>query len=76
MIPVLGIVGAGGEVRPIDDHAQGAALEEVECPPGSSAFHVVALRINGDSMHPVFRTAGSSITANESRLRPRPRTCA
>ena len=55
MIPILGDVGAGGEVRPIDDHAPGGALEEVECPPGVNPSSVVALRIRGDSMHPVFQ---------------------
>jgi Peptidase S24-like len=55
MIPVVGEVGAGGEVRPIDDHAPGACMEEVECPPGIDPSSVVALRIKGDSMHPVFQ---------------------
>jgi phage repressor protein C with HTH and peptisase S24 domain len=54
-VPILGIVGAGGEVRPVDDHAQGACLEEVESPPGIDPSHVVALRIDGDSMHPAFQ---------------------
>ena len=55
LIPIVGIVGAGGEVRPVDDHAVGAAIEEVECPPGVDPSTAVALRIRGDSMHPVFQ---------------------
>jgi phage repressor protein C with HTH and peptisase S24 domain len=56
MIPIVGYVGAGGEVRPIDDYAIGGGLEEVECPPGVDPSSVVALRIRGDSMHPVFQS--------------------
>ncbi|WP_263353363.1 S24 family peptidase [Acidicapsa acidisoli] len=55
MMQVLGYVGAGGEVFPIDDHAKGAGLEEVECPPGLDPASVVPLRIRGDSMYPVFQ---------------------
>jgi DNA-binding Xre family transcriptional regulator len=54
-IPVVGVVGAGGEVRPVDDHPPGASMEEVDCPPGVDPASVVALRIRGDSMHPVFQ---------------------
>jgi DNA-binding Xre family transcriptional regulator len=55
MIPIVGVVGAGGEVRPVDDYPPGSCMEEVECPPGVDPASVVALRIRGDSMHPVFQ---------------------
>lgn len=48
---VVGYIGAGSEVIPVDDHAQGASLEEVEPPPGVD-FPCVAARIRGNSMHP------------------------
>lgn len=52
MVPVLGYVGAGAEVFPIDDHALGSSLEEVECPIGYTPENIVALRVRGDSMEP------------------------
>lgn len=48
---LVGYIGAGGEVFPIDDHAQGAGLEPVEAPSGAEGS--VALRIRGNSMHPL-----------------------
>lgn len=54
MVPVLGYVGAGAEVFPVDDHAQGASLEEVECPAGYQPEGIVALRVKGDSMDPAI----------------------
>lgn len=53
-VPVVGYVGAGAEITPYDDHAQGASLEEVEAPPGASES-VVAVIIRGDSMYPAYR---------------------
>jgi hypothetical protein len=50
LMPVLGYVGAGAEVYPIDDHAQGAALDTVETGVPEGA---VALVIRGDSQHPL-----------------------
>tara|TARA_R110002110_G_scaffold64634_2_gene178548 strand:- start:6882 stop:7484 length:603 start_codon:yes stop_codon:yes gene_type:complete len=50
MVPVVGYVGAGAEVYPIDDHAKGAGFDMIEtnAMPGDS----VAVRIRGDSMYP------------------------
>lgn len=52
-VNVLGYVGAGAEVHPIDDHAMGAGLETVEVDfpirPGT-----VAVIVRGDSMLPIF----------------------
>lgn len=48
---VVGYIGTGAEVVPVDDHAQGASLEEVD-PPIGVDFPCVAARIRGDSMYP------------------------
>jgi len=52
-VPVVGYVGAGAEVHPIDDHAPGAGLEAVDVDfpvkPGT-----VAVIVRGDSMLPIF----------------------
>lgn len=52
-IPVVGYVGAGAVVHPIDDHALGGALEEIDAPAGL-APEAVALRVRGDSMKPLL----------------------
>lgn len=53
-VPVIGYVGAGGEIYSIDDYAQGAAEDQIEKPPGLSE-NAVALRVKGDSMWPAYR---------------------
>jgi phage repressor protein C with HTH and peptisase S24 domain len=53
MSQALGYVGAGSEIVPIDDHAQGAGLEEVELPPGVPADSALVI-VRGDSMHPRY----------------------
>jgi len=52
-VPVVGYVGAGQKVFAHDDHALGGGLEEVEGPEGVGQGTVVAVRIRGDSMHPM-----------------------
>lgn len=52
-VPVVGDVGAGQEVFPYDDHALGGGLEEVDAPEGVGGAPTVAVRIRGDSMHPM-----------------------
>ncbi len=49
----LGYVGAGSEIVPIDDHAQGAGLEEVDLPPGVPADSALVI-VRGDSMYPRY----------------------
>ena len=53
-VPVVGYVGAGDEIIPIDDHALGAGLDEVELPLplGKDA---VAVIVRGNSMYPAYR---------------------
>lgn len=49
----LGYVGAGSEIVPIDDHAQGAGLEEVELPPNVPSDSALVI-VRGDSMYPRY----------------------
>ncbi len=53
-VEVVGYVGAGAEIRPIDDHPLGAGIETVEAPPNVEPSSVVAVRIRGDSMYPAY----------------------
>lgn len=53
MIQVTGHVSAGGEVVAIGQPAEGPALEEVDAPPDSDLY-MVALRVRGDAMLPVY----------------------
>lgn len=51
-VPVIAYIGAGSEVFPMDDHAQGTGLELVD-PPTGLAQDCVAAIIRGHSMHPL-----------------------
>lgn len=51
-VAVVGYVGAGAKVYPIDDHPQGNGLEMVDSPTGISNPSIVALRVKGDSQEP------------------------
>jgi transcriptional regulator with XRE-family HTH domain len=53
IIAVAGYVGAGAEIFPIDDHALGGGIDEVEAPPGDS-LSIVAVKVRGESMYPVY----------------------
>jgi transcriptional regulator with XRE-family HTH domain len=53
-VPVVGRVGAGAEIIPIDDHAKGEGLYEVECPRGLDPKATVAVEVVGDSMAPAI----------------------
>lgn len=53
-VPVVGYVGAGAEVFPIDDHAKGNGMAEVECPSMLNAAKAIALEVRGDSMEPLI----------------------
>jgi phage repressor protein C with HTH and peptisase S24 domain len=54
-IQVVGRVGAGAEVLPIDDHAKGDGLYEVDCPRGLDPKNTVAVEVTGDSMEPLVQ---------------------
>ena len=49
----VGYVGAGAEITPIDDHAFGAGLEEVDIPPGVPDNAVLVI-VRGNSMYPRY----------------------
>jgi SOS-response transcriptional repressor LexA len=51
--PLVGYVGAGAEIYPIDDSDMGGGLEEVDAPPGDSR-PMVAVMVKGDSMRPAY----------------------
>jgi len=51
---IVGYVGAGAEVFPIDDHEKGAGLDDVPMPPHSSDDVLVGVRVRGDSMRPAY----------------------
>ena len=53
IVSVVGYVGAGQEIFAHDDHALGAGLEEVEAPEGVGKDPMVAVRVRGESMHPL-----------------------
>ena len=53
IVPVVGYVGAGGGISPIDDHAMGGGIDEVEAPPNSPT-NTVAVIVKGHSMIPMF----------------------
>ncbi len=54
-VPVIGFVGAGGEVIFEDAFAKGDALYEVGALPGMKADGLLGLEVRGDSMYPVIR---------------------
>jgi phage repressor protein C with HTH and peptisase S24 domain len=49
--PVVGYVGAGAEIHPIDDHVKGQGIDEAPPFPGQDG-PAVAVRVRGDSMLP------------------------
>lgn len=49
-VPMVGYVGAGSEVFPIDD---GGALDEIDPPPGVGPS-AVAVKVRGESMYPRY----------------------
>ena len=51
--PVVGHVGAGEQVFPVDDVIAGSGFERVEAPPASDE-ELVAVIVRGSSMFPVF----------------------
>jgi len=54
-LPLVGYVGAGEIVYPIDDHETGGGLDISAFPPGEGRSDLVAVEVRGDSMHPVVQ---------------------
>jgi transcriptional regulator with XRE-family HTH domain len=52
MVPVVGYVGAGGQMLAIDDHVKGDGIEQIEAPPG--LLNGIALIVRGTSMEPRY----------------------
>lgn len=52
-VPLVGIVGAGGSIIPVDDHAKGQGLADVEAPQDAGE-NTVAVQVRGDSMYPAY----------------------
>lgn len=55
VVYVVGYIGAGSEITPVDDFPQGGGLEEVEAPPGAENKEILAVRVRGDSMYPAYK---------------------
>lgn len=53
-VPVVGYVGAGAEVFPVDSYVKGDGLRHVEQPPGSKEKYL-AVEVRGDSMWPAYQ---------------------
>lgn len=69
-IAVVGYVGAGGEIPEyVDDHAKGDGLEHVPRPPGMRG-NVVAVRVRGASMLPVYREGDVLFYSSDQRRSP------
>lgn len=52
-VPIVGYVGAGAEISPVDDHFLGSGLDEIEAPPGTPP-NAVCVLVRGDSMYPRY----------------------
>lgn len=55
IVPLVGFVGAGDQVFPIDDHPLGHGLEEIELPFTVGNRNRVAVKVRGDSQRPMLR---------------------
>lgn len=49
-VPIVGLAGAGGEVRPFEDAGE---RSRVECPRGLDPAHTVAVEVRGESQAPI-----------------------
>ncbi len=52
-VPIVGYVGAGAKVFPINDLAPGQGLDRAPCPRGLDPTRTVAVVVRGDSMLPI-----------------------
>lgn len=65
-VPILGYVGAGAVVYPIDDHPKGFGFDEIECPNNMNPDKTIAIVVRGDSMMPMI--AEGDVLFYEDRL--------
>ncbi len=54
LVKLVGYVGAGAEIFPVDISGD-EIIDEVDVPPGISPDQVVAVKVRGDSMYPAYR---------------------
>lgn len=54
-LPVVGYVGAGGEILFEDAYVQGDGMYHIEVLPGLDPLGLIGLEVKGDSMYPTFR---------------------
>lgn len=54
LVPIVGYVGAGEEVYPIDDAAMGGSIDDFVDAPGDVEDDSVAVRVRGTSMFPAY----------------------
>lgn len=66
-IPVVGYVGAGATILPIDDHPQGQGIDFVERPPFVSG-KAVAVEVRGDSLFPVAENGWKLVYAGDQTV--------
>lgn len=52
LVPVVGYVGAGSEIFPIDDHMKGDGIDQIPAPPGM--VNGIAVIVRGQSMTPKY----------------------
>ncbi len=67
-IPVVGYVGAGEAIFALDDHSQGAGMDETEPPPDEDGGF--AVRVRGNSMAPRFKEGELIGYSRERGLNP------
>lgn len=65
LVPIIGYVGAGAEVIPFDDHAQGAGFDHIPAPEGT--VPAIGLIVRGDSMYPKYENGDIIVCANIER---------
>ncbi|GGE54653.1 hypothetical protein GCM10007276_34590 [Agaricicola taiwanensis] len=70
-VPLVGKVGGGAVVYPIDDHAVGAGLDEVDAPPRRTP-NMVAVEVEGDSMAAWNADDGSILYYDDRQEPPDP----
>jgi phage repressor protein C with HTH and peptisase S24 domain len=68
-IPVVGYVGAGETIFAMDDHSQGAGMDEIEPPPDQGEGGI-AVVVRGNSMAPRFKDGELLGYSRERGLNP------
>lgn len=64
-VPIVGYIGAGAEIFPIDDHMKGDGMDHIPAPPG--LVNGIALIVKGESMWPRFMD-GDVVVLDKTQL--------